>query len=398
MSGSVSLNVGTRLSLPNLLLAQGIPWLCCGLLLWWSGILWLSLLAGALSSVLLIVLLQHWQQAPALLNNEALDQASRKLSDSELLLLNRETIEVQSDLLQGQIKQVSGLLAAAISEITTSFSALAHSVREQHGLAHELIERYKSGGKAGQDKVSFQEFVATTHSTLGLFVDSTIETSHTSMQLVERMDAISAKITDILKSTEDMDSIAKQTNLLALNAAIEAARAGEAGRGFAVVADEVRALSSRSTVFSAKIREHVEVVLAELHAANDSVSQLAAKDMSFALGSRKQVNDMLEDLAQVNGHTLQVVARLDNISGVIGAEVNRAITALQFQDMSGQLLGQMQGHCQRLEQFVVRLQEHARLPADQQLSALQDERAQLRNRPTSPVTQTSMTAGDIDLF
>ena len=390
------LDVGARLSWFRLLLAQGIPWLCCGLLLWLSGMLWLSLLAGALSSLLLIVLLQHWQQASA--GDESPSQESRKLSDSELLLLNREAVEVQSDLLQGQIKQVSGLLAAAISEITTSFSALAHSVREQHDLAHELIERYQTGGKAGQDKISFQEFVSTTHSTLGLFVDSTIETSHTSMQLVERMDAISAKITDILKSTADMDSIAKQTNLLALNAAIEAARAGESGRGFAVVADEVRALSSRSTVFSAEIREHVDGVLAELRAADVSVSQLAAKDMSFALGSRKQVNDMLEDLAHINGHTLQVVGRLDSISGVIGTEVNRAITALQFQDMSGQLLAQMQGHCQRLESFVVRLQDLARLPAEQQLHALQDERAQLRNRPTSPVTQTSMTAGDIDLF
>ena len=398
MSGSVQLDVGARLSWSRLLLAQGGPWLCCGLLLWLSGMLWLSLLAGALSSLLLMLLLQHWQGAQAALDDATSSQEPRKLSDSELLLLNRETIEVQSDLLQGQIKQVSGLLAAAISEITTSFSALAHSVREQHDLAHELIERYQTGGKAGQDKISFQEFVSTTHSTLGLFVDSTIETSHTSMQLVERMDAISAKITDILKSTADMDSIAKQTNLLALNAAIEAARAGEAGRGFAVVADEVRALSSRSTVFSAEIREHVDAVLAELRAADDAVSQLAAKDMSFALGSRKQVNDMLEDLAQVNGHTLQVVGRLDSISGVIGGEVNRAITALQFQDLSGQLLGQMQGHCQRLEAFVVRLQALARLPADQQLLALREERAQLHNRPASPVTQTSMTAGDIDLF
>lgn len=398
MSGSVPLYVSTRLSLARLFLAQAAPWLCCGILFLLSGALWVSLLAGALISLVLVILLQYWQQVPAQLGGESLSHEPRKLSDSELLHLNRETIEVQINLLQGQIKQVGSLLASAISEITASFSMLAHSVREQHDLAHGLIERYQTGGKAGQDKISFQEFVSTTHSTLGLFVDATIETSHTSMQLVERMDAISAKIASILKSTADMDSIAKQTNLLALNAAIEAARAGEAGRGFAVVADEVRVLSTRSTVFSAEIREHVDAVLAELRSADASVSLLAAKDMSFALGSHKQVNDMLDELANVNGHTLQVVGRLDSISSVIGVEVNRAITALQFQDMSGQLLGQMQGHCLRLEQFVVRLQEYARLPAEQQLQALQEERAQLHKRPVSPVTQTSMSAGDIDLF
>lgn len=397
MSRSSQSEVGIRLSWSCLLLVHTAPWLCFVALLWLSATLWLSVLGAAVSALLMVVLVRQWQAQP--LTVAPLVPDSRLLaSNDELLLFNREAVGVQAELLQGQIKQVSGLLAVAISEITTSFSALAHSVQEQHDLSHELIDRYQFGGKAGQDKVSFHEFVSTTHSTLGLFVDATIETSHTAMQLVERMDAIGAKITDILKSTADMDSIAKQTNLLALNAAIEAARAGESGRGFAVVADEVRALSSRSTVFSAEIREHVDAVLAELRAADSAVSQLAAKDMSFALGSRKQVNDMLDDLARVNGDTLQVVGRLDSISEVIGAEVNRAITALQFQDMSGQLLGQMQGHCQRLEQFVVRLQDYARLPAEQQLQALQEERAQLHARPVGPVTQTSMTAGDIDLF
>lgn len=382
----------------RLLLAQLAPWLACGLLLWWSGLLWLSLLVGVLSSLVLLVLLLHGQQAPTALPDASRQPAPQPLGEQALLQLNREAIELQSALLQRQIKQVNGLLAAAISQITASFAALAQSVGEQHDLAHELIERYQAGGKAGTDKISFQDFVSATHATLGLFVDSTVETSHASMQLVERMDAIGVKISDILKSTVDMDSIAKQTNLLALNAAIEAARAGEAGRGFAVVADEVRALSSRSTVFSAAIREHVDGVLGELREADAAVSQLAAKDMSFALGSRKQVNDMLADLVQVNGHTLQAVGRLDSISAVIEGEVNRAITALQFQDLSGQLLGQMQGHCQRLEQFAVRLQGLPGLSAEQQLRAMQEERAQLQQRPTSPVSQTCLSSGGIDLF
>ncbi|POB77192.1 methyl-accepting chemotaxis protein, partial [Vibrio vulnificus] len=94
---------------------------------------------------------------------------------------------------------------------------------------------------------------------------------------------------EILQSTQDMDAIAKQTNLLALNAAIEAARAGESGRGFAVVADEVRALSTRSTEFSAAIRKHVDVVHHEIQDAESAISQLADKDMSFALDSKHKI-------------------------------------------------------------------------------------------------------------
>jgi len=393
MNGSAQSALVAPLSWSKLLFAQALPWLLSlGLWALWQSP-WLSLLAGLVSSVGMLVLLHNGPASSELL--ELPPEGLTRVQADELCLLNRQTIQHQSGLLQGQVKQVNALLGSAIVDLSASFTQLARSVNEQHDLAHELIDSHRGSGGSGG---GLQEFVSTTQTTLGLFVDSTIETSHTSMQLVERMDCISAKIGDILKSTSDMDSIAKQTNLLALNAAIEAARAGESGRGFAVVADEVRALSSRSTVFSSQIRQHVDAVHTELKAADAAVSLLAAKDMSFALGSRKQVNDMLDDLQRMSERTLQVISQLDGISSSIGAGINRAVTALQFQDLSSQLLGQMHLHCQGLEGFSQRLQGHVRLPADEQLQRLQEERLELRQLQSGPVSQTSMNAGGIDLF
>jgi methyl-accepting chemotaxis protein len=392
MSDSQQSALVLPLSWSRLLLAQGLPWLL-SLGLW--ALLqspWLSLLSGLISSAAMLLLLHRRQPSAGLL--ELPPEGLSRTQADDLCLLNRQAIERQSALLQAQVKQVNALLGTAIVDLSGSFTQLARSVNEQHDLAHELIENHRGGGKGG----GLQEFVSTTQTTLGLFVDSTIETSHTSMQLVERMDCISSKIGDILKSTGDMDAIAKQTNLLALNAAIEAARAGESGRGFAVVADEVRALSSRSTVFSAQIRQHVDAVHTELKAADAAVSLLAAKDMSFALGSRKQVNDMLDDLQRMSERTLQVISQLDGISSCIGEGINRAVTALQFQDMSSQLLDQMHQHCQALDDFSRRLQGHVRLPAQEQLQRLHEERLELKKVPSGPVSQTSMNAGGIDLF
>jgi methyl-accepting chemotaxis protein len=377
------------LSWPYLLLAQGLPWLLSVGLWGLFQSLWLSLLGGVLASAVMLLVLRSGQTAPEVLEHQP-EGLTRAQAD-ELCLLNRQAVERQSALLQGQVKQINGLLSAAIVDLGASFSQLARSVNQQHELAHALIENHGSGG-------GLQAFVNTTQTTLGLFVDSTVETSHTSMQLVERMDCISAKIGDILKSTTDMDAIAKQTNLLALNAAIEAARAGESGRGFAVVADEVRALSSRSTVFSAQIRQHVEEVHVELKAADAAVSLLAAKDMSFALGSRKQVNDMLDDLQHMNVRTLQIIAELDGISSMIGDGINRALTALQFQDLSSQLLSQMHAGSQGLQAFSQRLQGHSRLSAAEQLQRLDEERLQFKQAQSGPVSQTSMNVGGIDLF
>jgi methyl-accepting chemotaxis protein len=393
MSSSPQYALVVPLSWSRLLLAQGLPWvLSAGL---WALLQspWLSLLVGLVSGAAMLMLLRSAQTPTA--SPELPPEGLSRAQADELCLLNRQAIQRQSGLLQGQVKQVNTLLSTAITDLSASFSQLARSVNEQHDLAHELIDNHRGDGKGGG---GMQEFVNTTQTTLGLFVDSTIETSHTSMQLVERMDCITAKIGDILKSTSDMDAIAKQTNLLALNAAIEAARAGESGRGFAVVADEVRALSSRSTVFSSQIRLHVDAVHAELKAADAAVSLLAAKDMSFALGSRKQVNDMLDDLQRMSARTLQVINQLDGISSSIGDGINRAVTALQFQDLSSQLLVQMHNHCQGLEAFSQRLQGHARLPLDEQLQRLHEERLELKQVQSGPVSQTSMNAGGIDLF
>ena len=392
MNGSQQSALVSPLSWSRLVFAQALPWLLSlGLWALWQSP-WLSLLAGLVCSLVMLVLLHSGPASTELL--ELPPEGLTHAQADELCLLNRQTIQHQSGLLQGQVKQVNALLGSAIVDLSASFTQLARSVNEQHDLAHELIENHRGGSGGG----GLQEFVSTTQATLGLFVDSTIETSHTSMQLVERMDCISAKIGDILKSTSDMDSIAKQTNLLALNAAIEAARAGESGRGFAVVADEVRALSSRSTVFSSQIRQHVDAVHAELKAADAAVSLLAAKDMSFALGSRKQVNDMLDGLQRMSERTLQVISQLDGISSSIGDGISRAVTALQFQDLSSQLLGQMHLHCQGLEAFSKRLQGHVRLPADEQLQRLHEERLELKQVQSGPVSQTSMNAGGIDLF
>ena len=115
------------------------------------------------------------------------------------------------------------------------------------------------------------------------------------------------------------------------------------------------ALSTRSTEFSAAIRKHVDVVHHEIQDAESAISQLADKDMSFALDSKQKIQGMLDDLEAMNRHTLKVIHELDRLSLEVGQGVDAAVTALQFQDMGSQLLGQMRKHHARLGAFALGL-------------------------------------------
>jgi methyl-accepting chemotaxis protein len=120
---------------------------------------------------------------------------------------------------------------------------------------------------------------------------------------VEGLGARGDQIGEIIGTIED---IADQTNLLALNAAIEAARAGEQGRGFAVVADEVRALAERTTRATREIGEMIKAIQSETRGAVSAMVQ-GVKEVEMGTGEAARSGEALQDiLDQINSVTAQV--------------------------------------------------------------------------------------------
>ena len=126
MNGSAQSALVKPLSWPYLLLAQGLPWLLSVGLWGLFQSLWLSLLCGVLTSALMLLVLRSGQTAPEVLERQP-EGLTRAQAD-ELCLLNRQAVERQSALLQGQVKQINGLLGTAIVDLSASFNQLARSV------------------------------------------------------------------------------------------------------------------------------------------------------------------------------------------------------------------------------------------------------------------------------
>ncbi len=342
-----------------------------------------------------------------------------EIVDSEIHELSRRTHELfvqlsaefneQMEITKTEVQQMQDLLRDASEKLLNSFTGMEASTHKQQELALEMTSLQQG---EGTHAVSFEDFVHETSDTLTLFVDSTIETSKAGMGLVEKMDDITADVDKIVGVLGEIEAISKQTNLLALNAAIEAARAGEAGRGFAVVADEVRSLSNRSNQFSHEIRTHMDSVYRSVHAAETAINEMASRDMNFALQSKNKVQGAMAEIQQVNGRMRNTVTALSDIAGEVEGNVRIAVTSLQFQDMASQLLNHIDT---RIGDMGAIIHSIAAIPINDAMAdknkrsecilrlqhfhqAIYQASDLIKKSRHNPVSQSQMDSGDIELF
>lgn len=351
---------------------------------------------------------------------EAKAEKEWKIADNEIHELSRRTHELfiqlsaefheQMDITRTEVRQMQDLLRDAIEKLLNSFTGMEASTRKQQELALEMTSLQR--GENGAQGVNFENFVHETSNTLSLFVDTTIETSKAGMGLVSMMDDITADVDKIVGVLGEIEAISKQTNLLALNAAIEAARAGEAGRGFAVVADEVRNLSNRSNQFSNEIRTHMDSVYRSVKTAEVAINEMASRDMNFALQSKTKVQGTMTEIQEMNDRMGSTVTDLSDIAGEVEGNVRIAVTSLQFQDLASQLLNHINTRIGNMGAIIHNI---AAIPINDAISdkdnrsecilrlqrfheAIDQASELIKQSKHNPVSQSQMESGDIELF
>ncbi|GHR48851.1 chemotaxis protein [Helicobacter pylori] len=197
-----------------------------------------------------------------------------KTSMDKLVQITQET--------QKSMKNSSTTLDSVKNKATDIASMMNASIEQSQGLRKRLIET--------------QGLVKESKEAIGDLFSQITESAHTEGELSSKVEQLSRNADDVKSILDIINDIADQTNLLALNAAIEAARAGEHGRGFAVVADEVRNLAGRTQKSLAEINSTIMVIVQEINAVSSQMN-LNSQKMERLSDMSKSVQETYEKMS-----------------------------------------------------------------------------------------------------
>ncbi|WP_187386050.1 methyl-accepting chemotaxis protein [Aliarcobacter cryaerophilus] len=241
------------------------------------------------------------QEAIVSMLKDSLENGIRLENSSKALIDNVHTLNQSSNEAAASLEET----AAALEEITSTVTSNSNNVIQMSGYSNEVSNSAKKG----------QEMARNT---------------------AVAMDEITNQVTNINEAIAVIDQIAFQTNILSLNAAVEAATAGEAGKGFAVVAQEVRNLATRSAEAAKEIKNIVEMATSKAQEGKN-ISDLMIKDYEELLTNIEKSSQMINEISNASKEQQAGISQINDTVTMLDQKTQQnAIIASKTQDIANE--------------------------------------------------------------
>ncbi len=220
-------------------------------------------------------------------------------------------------------------------DLNTHFKELALGAKSHGEQMQAIINAGKDFEVAGET-ISLTDFVSIFSDTLSRLVERVLFISEKSMLLSYHLDESIHRLASLESLTAGIERISRQTTQLSLNALIEAARAGESGKGFSVVAQEVKSVSTNIQRITNELNARINDVSGNLRESYSVIHELATADMTADILSREKLERLLDGLIAQNERLSQTMQSNVAVSQETSKNISQAVMSMQFQDRNSQ--------------------------------------------------------------
>lgn len=248
-----------------------------------------------------------------------------------------QTHQESTALLARQVERVSEDIETSINDLIGEFMNISQTTSAQ---GEDLLSATSSVNTVRVDgnELQTEELLSKVRTLLNDIIEQLVWISENMMRVTYEIEDLQDSAKNIGSLMVQVDAIADKTNLLALNASIEAARAGDHGKGFMVVADEVRKLAQQSSQFSESIQRDMTAVRKGLDSSFQSISDVVTKDMTPLLTHKATIEQLVSRLLEQKNQVVEQLGRAGNHSKEISGNIFSIVQKLQFQDRTKQRL------------------------------------------------------------
>uniref|UniRef100_Q07SD3 Methyl-accepting chemotaxis sensory transducer n=1 Tax=Rhodopseudomonas palustris (strain BisA53) TaxID=316055 RepID=Q07SD3_RHOP5 len=264
----------------------------------------------------------------------------------------------------GEITQTSGFVEVEADALSGRFQTLAVSAQQQTARVQSLTNLAESV-QFEDENFAVQDIGQLLEQTLSDVVGKILLLSRDSMSMVYALDELCANVERVDACMKDLDKINRTTNMLALNARIEAERAGTAGNAFRVVASEVRELSRSTDELAGTMNAELKLVRKGLDEGRETLKRVATIDMSDNILAKDRLDNLIAALGKRSHDLAQTVESAVSEAEIISAAVDGMVTGIQFQDRTKQRLEHVVDTLQVVGEAVRELESTTRVAAPQ---------------------------------